>query len=181
MKIRRRCKCGCHQITSPGSKWILGHNSKINNPYFKHGFSTHKLYGVWINIRARCYNPNFKQYSDYGGRGIRMFIRWRYNFKSFYNFSINNGWKEGLEIDRKDNDGNYHPDNCRFVTSKINSNNRRPEKISKNNTSGYKGVTFDKHASKYRTQPTINGKRIRLGHFDTAKEAAEAIEDYKNE
>ena len=166
MQLRRRCKCGCGSITNYGKKWVSGHNSKTNtpilmtqsktgvkNPNYKHGFRYHKLYNVWRNMKARCYNSNADRYQDYGGRGIRVFIRWRYSVKAFYNWSIKNGWEEGLEIDREDNDGNYHPNNCRFVTSKVNNNNQRKRKIAKNNTTGFKGVSFHKVTNKYQAYP----------------------------
>ena len=149
----------------------------VNNPKYKHGLKHHKLYRLWKNIKSRCYNPNFAKYEDYGGRGIRVSIKWKDNFVRFYNWAMANGWEEGLEIDREDNDGNYHPDNCRFVTHQVNCNNRR---IRKDNTSGYRGVTFRKDCNKYRAQPVINEKQIHIGHFNTAKEAAQAIEEYKN-
>jgi len=183
MQLRRRCKCGCGEMTSPGSKWIVGHNSRnkfgIESNHYKHGLRRHKLYGVWSMMRQRCYNSNYHQYQNYGGRGIRVFIRWRVSFKSFYNWAMAHGYKEGLQIDRQNNDGNYHPDNCRFATQKVNLNNKRPNKLSKNNTTGYSGVVFYKDRNKYKAQPWVNGKQKTIGLFNTAKEAAKAIENYK--
>ena len=150
-----------------------------DHPRYKHGLYNHKLYKVWQNMRRRCYYSKLINYQDYGGRGIRVSIRWKNNFVRFYKWAIKNGWQEGLQIDRINNDGNYHPNNCRFVTRKINMNNRRPEKLSKNNTTGYKGVYFHKASNKYRSIPYINGKLKHLGYFHTAKEAAQAIEAYK--
>jgi len=188
MKLRRRCKCDCGKITSPGRKWISGHNSRVNhpmkglngknNPVYKHGLSHNKLYKVWRNMKTRCYNSNIRNYNNYGGRGIRVCIRWRDNPIIFYNWAISHGYKEGLQIDRIDNDGNYHPDNCRFVSREINNNNQR--EIRKNNTSGYKGVSFNKASNKYMAKLCINSKSIYLGLFNTAEEAAQAIGEYKN-
>ena len=187
-KLRRRCKCGCGGITSPGKKWISSHHSKVNppkawagitgksHPRYKHGLSKHKLWQVWQGMKKRCYNSNCKAFPNYGSRGIRVCIKWKGNVKSFYNWAMANGWKEGLEIDRIDNDGNYHPDNCRFVTRKVNCNNQR--KVRKNNTTGYKGVGFNKAANKYQVRVTINDKRKYLGLYNTIKEAAQAIKEY---
>ena len=181
VKLRRRCKCGCGGITTPGKKWIKGHNVKIrvgkDNPTYKHGLTNHKIHVTWTNMKNRCYNYHNHGYKDYGGRGIRVCIRWRNNFKAFYNWSIKNGWKDELEIDRIDNNGNYHPNNCRWVTPKVNSNNKRQYK---NNTSGYTGVYFDKRRNKYYAQSTIHRKPKHLGYFDAPKEAANAIKDCKN-
>ena len=176
IKLKRRCKCGCGDIANPGNKWIWGHhtrNFKVkSNPNYKHGLAGHKLYMVWKAMKQRCYNPNITCYQDYGGRGIKISIRWRNNFMRFYNWAISHGWKKGLQIDREDNNGNYHPNNCRFVTPKANANNRR---MQKNNTSGYPGVYFHKDANKYVAQIRVNGKTKHLGIFSTTREAAEAI------
>jgi len=76
-------------------------------------------------MKQRCSNPNHKSYKDYGGRGVRICSDWVNNPKSFYNWAMNNGYQKGLQIDRRDNDGNYEPSNCRFVSVAINSQNRR--------------------------------------------------------
>jgi len=171
MKLKRRCKCGCGNRANYGKKWIRGHN------WYNHGLRYHKLYRVWLNMRIRCYNPNAPGYQYYGGRGIRVWIRWKGSFVSFYKWAMNNGWKEGLQIDRRDNDGNYHPDNCRFVTAKVNSNNKR--KLQKNNKTGCPGIIFNKARNKYIAQPYINGKNTYLGYFNTIEESAEAVRQYK--
>jgi len=147
-----------------------------SNPNYKHGLKHHKLYGIWLAIKKRCYCENFAQYQNYGGRGIKVCRKWRNNPKIFYNWAITHGWKEGLTIDRINNDLGYRPSNCRFVTRIINNKNKGTYK---NNTSGYKGVVFHKASNKYTAQPIIKGKRKYLGLFNTAEEAAEAIENYK--
>ena len=83
------------------------------------------LYSRWLGIKNRCYNVHFKQYKDYGGRGIKVCDEWLYNFKAFYDWSIENGYSPELQIDRINNDGNYEPNNCRWVTRKVNMNNTR--------------------------------------------------------
>lgn len=99
----------------------------------KHGLTRHKLYFIWNSIKYRCYNKKAKYYYNYGGRGILMCEEWKTDFKTFYDWSLNNGWKPGLEIDRKDNNLGYNPENCRFVTNKINSNNKRNNRLIKFN------------------------------------------------
>lgn len=83
------------------------------------------LYHRWRGMKRRCYNKNFSQYKDYGGRGITMCEEWLYSFRNFYDWAMSHGFSEELEIDRIDNDGNYEPNNCRWVTHKVNANNRR--------------------------------------------------------
>ena len=105
--------CGCYR-----KEWA-GDKSRT------HGLTDHPLYGVWSSIVSRCYNENVEAYKHYGGRGIIMCDEWRNNPQQFIEWCLNNGWEPGLEIDRRENDGNYDPLNCRFVTSAINAMNRR--------------------------------------------------------
>lgn len=76
-------------------------------------------------MKDRCHNKHSKEYHNYGERGIAVCDEWRNNFQAFYNWVISNGYKEGLQIDRIDVNGNYEPSNCRWSTPKKNSNNKR--------------------------------------------------------
>jgi len=89
-----------------------------------HGMADTRIYKSWINIKKRCLNPNDDSYKHYGGRGILICEEWM-SFESFYNWAISNGYSDELEIDRENNNGNYEPNNCRYVTRKQNSRNRR--------------------------------------------------------
>ena len=71
---------------------------------------------------SRCYKQTNNRYSVYGGRGIRVCKEWLSDKVSFYKWALENGYKEGLTLDRIDNDGNYEPSNCAWVTNKDNSN-----------------------------------------------------------
>lgn len=83
-----------------------------------------KIYWAWKAIKQRCNNPKCKAYSNYGGRGIKVCDEWE-NFSSFLEWALANGYAAGLEIDRVDPNGNYSPNNCRWITCKENINNRR--------------------------------------------------------
>ena len=97
----------------------------------KHGLSSHPLYQVWKNMKARCLNKNDTSYHDYGGRGISIHENWISDFKWFYDDCISAGWQDGLQIDRRRNGGNYEPGNIRFVTAQENTQNTRTTKLNK--------------------------------------------------
>jgi len=78
-------------------------------------------------MKQRCYNPNNRSYKTYGGRGIKVCDEWRDNFMAFHDWAIANGYEEGLTIDRIDNDGDYEPNNCRWITLQENVSKMRKE------------------------------------------------------
>lgn len=94
--------------------------------YKTHGFCSDypKLYEVWLTMKNRCENPNRAKYKDYGARGIKVCQEW-HDAETFCRWALENGYKEGLQIDRIDVNGNYEPSNCRWVTPKENSRNKR--------------------------------------------------------
>jgi hypothetical protein len=83
------------------------------------------LYFIWIQMNKRCRSESHGQYLQYGGRGICVCEAWQSNFLSFYDWAIRTGWEKGLQVDRINNNKGYSPENCRIVTGKKNSNNRR--------------------------------------------------------
>ena len=75
-------------------------------------------------MKARCYNPNRKRYVDYGGRGITVCDEWKNDVKAFYDWAMANGYSDDLTIDRIDTNGNYCPENCRWVGQDVQGNNK---------------------------------------------------------
>lgn len=138
--VQVQCECGvikkvkkynltCGSTQSCGC-WNKERSSKANS---SHGLSKHPLFPKFNAMRERCYNKNNNRFSDYGGRGITICDEWLNNPQAFFDWAIANGYKEGLEIDRKENNGNYTPENCRFVTHAINSQNTRRTKLTESN------------------------------------------------
>lgn len=103
---------------------------------FKHGLSGHRLYSIWKGMKDRCCNTKSPNYQYYGERGILICDEWLNEdcgFINFYNWSLENGYDDNLTIDRKNNDGNYEPSNCRWTTMLVQIHNRRiPKKKLKN-------------------------------------------------
>ena len=127
------CKCEC------GRERIIG-DFQLRNGISrqchscgntKHGLSRTRIYGVWDGMIQRCENPNHMSYKDYGGRGIKICKEWRRDPATFCKWALANGYKEGLTIDRIDNDGDYRPDNCQFITMAKQNRNRRANRLIK--------------------------------------------------
>lgn len=86
-------------------------------------------YITWCQMKGRCYNKNDPRYHKYGGRGITVCDRWRHSFDNFYTDMGQRPFKNA-QIDRIDNDGNYCPTNCEWVTLKHNCRHRTTSKLS---------------------------------------------------
>ena len=83
-----------------------------------------RLYHIYQSIKQRCYYPKAISYKRYGAKGIVMCDEWKNDFMSFYNWAIANGYSDNLTIDRINSNGNYEPSNCRWVTYKLQANNK---------------------------------------------------------
>jgi hypothetical protein len=151
-------------------------DKRISTVNFTHGLSKTPVYRLWKSMNTRCYNKNCNAYADYGGRGITVCDEWKNDFMSFYYWAIKNGFKNGCPIDRIDNDNGYSPDNCRFTTTVVNAQNSRL--IKSNNTSGYRGVSFNKKLNKWQSGIQDNKKPTYLGIYPTPELAALAYNKY---
>lgn len=93
--------------------------------YEKHNKTNTRLYNIFRYMKARCNNPMRPDFKHYGGRGITICAEWLNSFEAFYNWAINNGYAENLTIDRIDVNGDYCPENCRWVTMQTQCLNRK--------------------------------------------------------
>ena len=169
-------KANTNDIKSKNTKSCRCYSKRRTSETHKtHGLIGTKLYTIWANIKDRVSNLKTFHYINYGGRGITICEEWKNDFMSFYNWAMENGYSDELSIDRIDNDGNYEPNNCRWTTRTIQNRNQR---IQKNNTSGYKGVSYNKGNNKYIVRININKKNIYLGTFTTAEEGVIAYNNY---
>lgn len=132
-----RCDCGKTVIAETadlksGNTKSCGcfHREQLAERSVKHKESNSRLYGVWLTMKKRCYNPSSTSYKYYGGRGIKVCDEWETDYFSFRNWAIANGYDKNAPrgkctLDRINVNGNYEPDNCRWVSMKEQSANKR--------------------------------------------------------
>ncbi|MFW3510195.1 hypothetical protein ACN9VK_10700 [Staphylococcus caprae] len=133
----------------------------------------HKLYGRYDKMLYRCYNTNSDNYKYYGGRGIKVCKRWKTSFQNFLE-DMQPTYFEGAELDRIDNDGNYEPSNCRWVTHSYNMLNRKGFK----NSTNYPGVRITPEGT-YLGRVQINKKEYRTKRFKNPKDAYNDLQKIK--
>lgn len=175
-----KCLCECGNITYP-TTYRLSHNKTkscgclhneiISNTQKKHGLYKTRLYSIYDSMKQRCLNKNSRQYKHYGLRGIIICNEWLKNFINFYNWSIGNGYEDNLTLDRINVNGNYEPNNCRWITQKEQARNTR-----KNKYVTYSNQThcISEWAEKLNCSKSLIIHRIKIGMdletvFDTNK------------
>ena len=128
------CQCACGNTTIVRRQHLVNNATKscgclqreaVIRMSTTHNCRKDKLYQVWNTMVHRCHNPKYKGFHNYGARGITVCDEWRASVKTFIKWANKNGYREGLQIDRKNNDGNYEPANCRFTTRTQNQRNTR--------------------------------------------------------
>ena len=132
--------------------------------------TTSRLRSIWRTMKYRCEAKTGLRWKYYGSRGISVCPEWRASFEAFKDWSLANGYKSGLEIDRKDSTGNYEPGNCRWSTRIQQMRNTTKRANAK--TSKYKGVSWCANVGKWLVQLHKDGKPIHCGLFADEVEAA---------
>ena len=184
-KVSWKCLCDCGKETIVLTTNLTTNrikscgclkNQKLIERSTKHNQRHTKLYEVWKTMKQRCFNPNHKSFHNYGGRGIIVCDEWKDNYQAFYEWSMNNGYKEGLSIDRINNDGNYEPSNCRWADRFTQNNNTRQNKpvvidgVSK---------TIHQWAREYNIPVEIVRNRLYNKHWDIVKALTTPVKSSK--
>lgn len=156
------CQCSCgnqklalkHHVLS-GATRSCGclRDEKLIKMSTTHGKSKSRLHSIWSNMRSRCGNPNVDCYHHYGGRGIKVCKEWQ-TFEGFLE-NLPEGYSDELELDRKDVEGDYSKDNCRWVTRGKNCSNKR----SKPDGTPC-GVSYNSRDDLWKASITVDGKRL---------------------
>ena len=132
-KVAWTCRCDCgNPSTATTSNLLGGKSTSCGCVRTKHKGKGTLLYRTWSGIKSRCTNSKMDCWKRYGGRGIKMCDEWINDFSAFRTWALANGYKPGLTIDRIENDGNYCPENCQWITLSENVKKvRRKERAAK--------------------------------------------------
>jgi hypothetical protein len=167
-KVERDYYAGTRNKTCGCIKWYDASRKK----HLKHGYCLRnrpeRIYKIWVGIKSRCYNKKVNNYSRYGGRGIIVCNKWKNDFIAFKEWALKNGYSDTLQIDRIDNNGNYSPDNCRFVTCAKNNQNRNCNKLNMKRANeirrlykDIKDMSYQKLADSYDVDKALIGRIVR--------------------
>jgi hypothetical protein len=171
---RIQCKCGTVKIVRSNnllSGSTLGCGKHKKGSRLRHGMKGTPEYEAWCNMKARCYNPNYDFYVDYGGRGIKVCERWLHSFENFF-ADMGKRPNADYSIDREDVDGDYEPGNCRWADRPTQSQNRR---MRRDNKTGVKCLFWRDRPKPWIVCVRRNRKIVLRTSFYTREEAVNCL------
>jgi len=155
-------------------------SKKINTT---HGYTKTRLYNIWRCMKQRCYYPLSESFKNYGGIGVTVCDEWRNDFYSFKKWALNNGYEDGLSIDKdilchklNISPKIYSPNTCIWTTRDIQSQSTR--RIHSDNTSGYRGVCYDKSKKRWMSSIMVKNKSIFIGRYKCVLQGAYSYDKY---
>lgn len=131
------CRCDCKKkVVVNGSNLRSGRTKScgclkrelVTESNLTHGQRYSRLYRIWLGMKARCYISSSTDFTYYGARGITVCDEWLHSYEAFQNWAVAHGYQDSLTIDRIDVNGNYEPNNCRWVSMKEQAKNKRLHK-----------------------------------------------------
>lgn len=157
--VKYKCQCECKSIrVFSKSALEKGNNQSCGCLLRVHGLAGSRIHNAWSNMKRRCNDPSNKSYANYGGRGISYDERWE-QFENFY-VDMKDSYSDDLTLDRKDVDGNYTKDNCRWSDMVTQSNNRRTNHLVEYND---ETLTIAEISRKYNVDRTLIAGRLHKG------------------
>lgn len=171
-----RCSCGSESLRTShtlinGQSTCCGLCKRNTTPFLVRTHSN-RLYHTWSEMRRRCAG-NCTNHQYYKGKGISYVPEWD-DFDVFASWALANGYAPGLEIDRIDSDKEYSPENCRWVSHKKNSRNRKARSNNRTGTPGVQPRPLADGSISYRVTISSDNGKINVGTFHSLQEAVKA-------
>lgn len=180
--VKCKCECGLEKNVSWQHLKRGLSTCCIHCGHKHYSYSKERLYRVWRGMLNRCYCKNVQKYEYYGAKGIKVCDEWKNNYLIFRKWAYTTGYDDKAAygkctLDRIDVNGNYCPENCRWVDLNIQNKNKN---VQKNSISGYTGIYFKQKCQNKLWESTIfiNDKLKHIGYYTTKKEAVEARNKY---
>lgn len=155
----------------------------------KHGMANTKIYKKWKDMKRRCNNENRKDYKNYGAIGIKVCEEWEKDFLNFYNWSLENGYVEGLSLERKNVNEGYNPSNCCWIPLEEQMKNQRRSRrieingITKNlsewakETNIAERTIYDRYKRGWRGEDLIKEKQVSFTGYHHSEESKKKISE----
>lgn len=182
------CKCDCGaEITIIANRFLQykscgclekENRQRLGSRTTTHGKAFTRLYAIYCGMKNRCYNPGYKHYSRYGGRGIKVCEEWLDSFEAFYNWALESGYDANISgknqsIDRINLEGDYEPSNCRWANQTEQVRNRSNTRWVSFN--GEKVNPYD-----FAREHGITNKSYIYRHLDRGETGEEILENWRN-